>query len=159
MSWDRLFITNIFIGYIQRLRFVTIAQEFYLETRGPPRYILALPFNKICHIIFFFVTMFFLYLSKLIITYFQRWISVSFSRIALLFITTKYSGSYLLLNCVCCIINLFYLQSNYDTRLCGLCPNAQSRMEDHRQQHLQCPADSSGRLLCWDDRHCQKKGI
>ncbi|VVD05182.1 unnamed protein product [Leptidea sinapis] len=30
-------------------------------------------------------------------------------------------------------------------------------MEDHRQLHLQCPADSSGRLLCWDDRHCQKK--
>ncbi|XP_050666756.1 insulin-like receptor [Leptidea sinapis] len=49
------------------------------------------------------------------------------------------------------------IRANYDTRLCGLCPNAQSRMEDHRQLHLQCPADSSGRLLCWDDRHCQKK--
>ncbi|CAG4978004.1 unnamed protein product [Parnassius apollo] len=48
------------------------------------------------------------------------------------------------------------IRSNYDTRLCGLCPNAQSRMEDHRQQHLQCPADTSGRLLCWDDKHCQK---
>ncbi|CAK1540177.1 unnamed protein product [Leptosia nina] len=49
------------------------------------------------------------------------------------------------------------IRSNYDTRLCGLCPNAQSRVEDHRQQHLQCPADSSGRLLCWDDKHCQKR--
>ncbi|CAH2050646.1 unnamed protein product, partial [Iphiclides podalirius] len=48
------------------------------------------------------------------------------------------------------------IRSNYDPRLCGLCPNAQSRMEDHRQQHLQCPADSSGRLLCWDEKNCQK---
>lgn len=49
------------------------------------------------------------------------------------------------------------IRSNYDTRLCGLCPNAQSRMEDHRQLHLQCPADFMGRLLCWDDKHCQKR--
>ncbi|XP_046978161.1 insulin receptor-like [Vanessa cardui] len=49
------------------------------------------------------------------------------------------------------------IKSNYDTRLCGLCPNAQSRMEDHRQLHLQCPADFTGRLLCWDDKHCQKR--
>ncbi|XP_045769194.1 insulin receptor-like isoform X2 [Maniola jurtina] len=49
------------------------------------------------------------------------------------------------------------IRSNYDTRLCGLCPNAQSRMEDHRQIQFQCPADFTGRLLCWDDKHCQKK--
>ncbi|XP_073957098.1 LOW QUALITY PROTEIN: insulin-like receptor [Choristoneura fumiferana] len=48
------------------------------------------------------------------------------------------------------------IKSNYDTRLCGLCPNAQGRMDDHRQSHFQCPADASGRLLCWDDKHCQK---
>ncbi|XP_049874642.1 insulin-like peptide receptor isoform X2 [Pectinophora gossypiella] len=47
------------------------------------------------------------------------------------------------------------IRSNYDTRLCGLCPNAQSRLEDHRQTK-QCPADTAGRLLCWDDKHCQK---
>ncbi|XP_073958347.1 insulin-like receptor isoform X2 [Choristoneura fumiferana] len=29
-------------------------------------------------------------------------------------------------------------------------------MDDHRQSHFQCPADASGRLLCWDDKHCQK---
>ncbi|XP_038207553.1 insulin-like growth factor 1 receptor isoform X1 [Zerene cesonia] len=46
--------------------------------------------------------------------------------------------------------------SNYDTRLCGLCPHAQSRMKD-RQDHMQCPADSSGRLLCWDENNCQKR--
>ncbi|XP_072941369.1 insulin-like receptor isoform X2 [Epargyreus clarus] len=49
------------------------------------------------------------------------------------------------------------IRSNYDTRLCGLCPNPQSRTEDRGQLHLQCPADSSGRLLCWDDKHCQKQ--
>ncbi|CAB3240968.1 unnamed protein product [Arctia plantaginis] len=50
------------------------------------------------------------------------------------------------------------IRLNYDTRLCGLCPNAQSRVgsglvEDRR---LQCPSDASGRLLCWNDKHCQK---
>ncbi|XP_045527669.1 insulin-like receptor isoform X1 [Pieris brassicae] len=49
------------------------------------------------------------------------------------------------------------IRSNYDTRLCGLCPNAQSRLEDHRQQHLQCPADPSGHLLCWDEKYCQRR--
>ncbi|XP_037302260.1 insulin receptor [Manduca sexta] len=48
------------------------------------------------------------------------------------------------------------IRSNYDTRLCGLCPNAQSRIEDHRQSQQQCPTDSKGKLLCWDDKHCQK---
>ncbi|KAL0901343.1 hypothetical protein ABMA27_006622 [Loxostege sticticalis] len=48
------------------------------------------------------------------------------------------------------------IKSNYDTRLCGLCPNAHSRMEDHKQSQKQCPADATGRLLCWDDKHCQK---
>ncbi|KAJ0182393.1 hypothetical protein K1T71_001762 [Dendrolimus kikuchii] len=48
------------------------------------------------------------------------------------------------------------IRSNYDTRLCGLCPNAQSRIRDHRLSQLQCPADKNGRLLCWDDKHCQK---
>lgn len=48
------------------------------------------------------------------------------------------------------------IRSNYDTRLCGLCPNAQGRVEDHRPSQLQCPADKNGKLLCWDDRHCQK---
>ncbi|XP_049691896.1 insulin-like receptor isoform X1 [Helicoverpa armigera] len=48
------------------------------------------------------------------------------------------------------------IRMNYDTRLCGLCPNAQSRVEDHRQSHLQCPSDENDRLLCWDDKHCQK---
>ncbi|CAH2989241.1 unnamed protein product [Chilo suppressalis] len=48
------------------------------------------------------------------------------------------------------------IRSNYDTRLCALCPNAQSRVEDHKQLQKQCPADSTGRLLCWDDKHCQK---
>ncbi|XP_068626888.1 insulin receptor-like isoform X2 [Battus philenor] len=43
------------------------------------------------------------------------------------------------------------IRSNYDPRLCGLCPNVQSR-----QQHLQCPSDTSGRQLCWDEKHCQK---
>ncbi|XP_026738926.1 insulin-like receptor isoform X2 [Trichoplusia ni] len=46
------------------------------------------------------------------------------------------------------------IRKNYDTRLCGLCPNAQSRLKDHRQSH--CPPDAYGRLLCWDDKHCQK---
>lgn len=50
--------------------------------------------------------------------------------------------------------NLF--QNNYDTRLCGLCPYAGSRIEERRSSHKQCPADSSGRLLCWNDRDCQK---
>ncbi|XP_061385952.1 insulin-like receptor isoform X3 [Danaus plexippus] len=49
------------------------------------------------------------------------------------------------------------IRSNYDTRLCGLCPNAQSRMDDHRQHRLQCPSDFTGRLLCWDEKHCQKR--
>ncbi|CAH0727470.1 unnamed protein product, partial [Brenthis ino] len=48
------------------------------------------------------------------------------------------------------------IRSNYDTRLCGLCPNAQSRMEDQKQS-MQCPVDFMRRLLCWDDKHCQKK--
>lgn len=49
------------------------------------------------------------------------------------------------------------VRSNYDTRLCGLCPNAQSRVEeDHRQSLPQCPADTKGKLLCWDEKHCQK---
>ncbi|XP_022822155.1 insulin-like receptor isoform X1 [Spodoptera litura] len=49
------------------------------------------------------------------------------------------------------------IRLNYDTRLCGLCPYAQSRVDgDHRQSHAQCPTDGSGRLLCWDDKHCQK---
>ncbi|XP_026320144.1 insulin receptor-like isoform X2 [Hyposmocoma kahamanoa] len=39
--------------------------------------------------------------------------------------------------------------SNYDTRLCGLCPNRNTG--DH-----QCQTDASGRQLCWDDKHCQK---
>lgn len=47
------------------------------------------------------------------------------------------------------------IKSNYDTRLCGLCPYAQSRVEDHRRTQ-QCPADQYGRLLCWDDENCQK---
>ncbi|KAI5644933.1 protein tyrosine kinase domain-containing protein [Phthorimaea operculella] len=47
------------------------------------------------------------------------------------------------------------IRANYDTRLCGLCPDAQGRLQDHRQTR-QCPADSQGRLLCWDDKHCQK---
>ncbi|XP_052740241.1 insulin receptor isoform X1 [Bicyclus anynana] len=49
------------------------------------------------------------------------------------------------------------IRSNYDTRLCGLCPNAQSRMKDLKKNDFQCPADFMGRLLCWDDKHCQKK--
>ncbi|CAH2236371.1 jg10751 [Pararge aegeria aegeria] len=49
------------------------------------------------------------------------------------------------------------IRSNYDTRLCGLCPNAQSRMTDHKQGQFQCPSDFMGRLMCWDDKHCQKK--
>ncbi|KAJ8735724.1 hypothetical protein PYW07_007344 [Mythimna separata] len=48
------------------------------------------------------------------------------------------------------------IRMNYDTRLCGLCPNAQSRVQDHRLSHLQCPSDANDRLLCWDDKHCQK---
>ncbi|XP_041975458.1 insulin-like receptor isoform X2 [Aricia agestis] len=52
------------------------------------------------------------------------------------------------------------ISANYDTRLCGLCPHAQSRMEDHSPLPAgveRCPADSTGRLLCWDDKHCQKR--
>ncbi|KAJ2948131.1 hypothetical protein O0L34_g9931 [Tuta absoluta] len=47
------------------------------------------------------------------------------------------------------------IRANYDTRLCGLCPGAQGRLQDRRQPR-QCPADNQGRLLCWDDKHCQK---
>ncbi|XP_063823056.1 insulin-like receptor isoform X2 [Ostrinia nubilalis] len=53
------------------------------------------------------------------------------------------------------------INSNYDNRLCGLCPNAQSRNaqsrnnKEQKPSQKQCPADSTGRLLCWDDKHCQ----
>nr|UVI03456.1 insulin receptor [Grapholita molesta] len=47
------------------------------------------------------------------------------------------------------------IKGNYDTRLCGLCPNAQGRDRDTRHG-MSCPADDSGRLLCWNEKHCQK---
>nr|ATU31392.1 insulin receptor [Maruca vitrata] len=47
------------------------------------------------------------------------------------------------------------IKSNYDSRLCGLCPNASSRTIGNKQILEQCPADSAHRLLCWDDKHCQ----
>ncbi|XP_013134628.1 PREDICTED: insulin-like receptor [Papilio polytes] len=47
------------------------------------------------------------------------------------------------------------IRSNYDTRLCGLCPSPQGHKED-TQKDSQCPTDSSGRPLCWDNQHCQK---
>ncbi|XP_026758782.1 insulin-like receptor isoform X2 [Galleria mellonella] len=49
-----------------------------------------------------------------------------------------------------------FIRSNYDPRLCGLCPEAQSRTVDHPQSSSMCPTDASGTLLCWDDKHCQK---
>ncbi|XP_075974749.1 insulin-like receptor [Anticarsia gemmatalis] len=49
------------------------------------------------------------------------------------------------------------IRLNYDTRLCGLCLNAQSRIEeDRRLSKSPCRPDANGRLLCWDDKHCQK---
>ncbi|CAG9135656.1 unnamed protein product [Plutella xylostella] len=47
------------------------------------------------------------------------------------------------------------IRNNYDTRLCGLCPEADGRTEERRGPRA-CPADAAGRLLCWDDKHCQK---
>ncbi|XP_013197113.2 insulin receptor [Amyelois transitella] len=49
------------------------------------------------------------------------------------------------------------IRSNYDPRLCGLCPDAQERSVDVAMPTVgQCPTDSTGMLLCWDDKHCQK---
>ncbi|XP_053611419.1 insulin receptor-like isoform X2 [Plodia interpunctella] len=49
------------------------------------------------------------------------------------------------------------IRSNYDPRLCGLCPDAQERSVDVALPSAgQCPTDSSGTLLCWDEKHCQK---
>ncbi|XP_063395481.1 insulin receptor-like [Cydia fagiglandana] len=47
------------------------------------------------------------------------------------------------------------IKGNYDSRLCGLCPDAQGRDRDPRHSGS-CPADDSGRLLCWNEKHCQK---
>ncbi|GBP37476.1 Insulin-like receptor [Eumeta japonica] len=43
--------------------------------------------------------------------------------------------------------------SNYDTRLCPLCPGEGSG----GSRQSSCPVDFDGRPLCWDDKHCQKQ--
>lgn len=54
------------------------------------------------------------------------------------------------------LIVVALLQANYDTRFCGLCPNAQSRIKDSLQSTNQCAtAEPDKRLLCWDENHCQ----
>lgn len=54
------------------------------------------------------------------------------------------------------LIYVVSLQSNYDTRFCGLCPNANNRVEENQQSRDQCPTTNNKRLLCWDENNCQK---